>query len=62
MTKRCGGEDTLKRSLKKAIRPEDVKPIEAEINGNEKEEVEGPARTRATTASTSSAAAAAAAE
>ena len=38
MTERCGGDDTFSRLSEKAIRPEDTKSKDAEINGNEKEE------------------------
>ena len=38
MTERCGGDDTFNRLSEKAIRPEDTKNKDIEINGNEKVE------------------------
>ena len=58
MTKRCGGENISTRSLSRAIRPEDEKPKEAEINGNDEAKVEEKAKLRAAVAASSSAAAA----
>ena len=54
MTKRCGGEDISTRSLNKAIRPEDAKPKEAEINGNDEAEAEEKVKPRVAVAASSS--------